>query len=142
MDDRSGDFLVKTLDVLDRFQNVVGNNGKWVDLCPAHKDRSPSLAINETDDRLLLHCFAGCETRHVAAAVGLDMSDLFHQKLTSIKLTEGKRKRYEEVLLRERIQVAVIDSAEKNERSLTAKEKNRRHLGHQRISKIEGVLNE
>jgi len=142
MDDRSGDFLVKTLDVLDRFQNVVGNNGKWVALCPAHKDRSPSLAINETDDRLLLHCFAGCETRHVAAAVGLDMSDLFHQKLTSIKLTEGKRKRYEEVLLRERIQVAVIDSAEKNERPLTAKEKNRRHLGHQRISKIEGVLNE
>ena len=133
---------MKTLDVLDRFQNVVSNNGKWVALCPAHKDRSPSLAINETDDRLLLHCFAGCETRHVAAAVGLDMSDLFHQKLTSIKLTEGKRKRYEEVLLRERIQVAVIDSAEKNERSLTAKEKNRRHLGHQRISKIEGVLNE
>ena len=142
MDDRSGDFLVKTLDVLDRFQNVVGNNGKWVALCPAHKDRSPSLAINETDDRLLLHCFAGCETKHVAAAVGLDMSDLFHQKLTSIKLTEGKRKRYEEVLLRERIRVAVIDSAEKNERSLTSKEKNRRHLGHQRISKIEGVLNE
>ena len=142
MDDRSGDFLVKTLDVLDRFQNVVGNNGKWVALCPAHKDRSPSLAINETDDRLLLHCFAGCETKHVAAAVGLDMSDLFHQKLTSIRLTEGKRKRYEEVLLSERIQVAVIDSAEKNERSLTAKEKNRRRLGHQRISKIEGVLNE
>ena len=142
MDDRSGDFLVKTLDVLDRFQNVVGNNGKWVALCPAHKDRSPSLAINETDDRLLLHCFAGCETKHVAAAVGLDMSDLFHQKLTSIKLTEGKRKRYEEVLLRERIRVAVIDSAEKNERSLTSKEKNRRHLGHQRISKIEGILNE
>jgi hypothetical protein len=57
-------------------------------------------------------------------------------------MTEGKRKRYEEVLWSERIQVAVIDSAEKNERSLTAKEKNRRHLGHQRISKIEGVLNE
>ena len=130
-------------DVLDRLEHVTGgNNGKWMALCPAHKDRSPSLAINETDDRLLLHCFAGCEIKYVAAAVGLDMSDLFHQKLTSIKLTEGKRRRYEEVLLRERIQVAVIDSAEKNERSLTSKEKNRRHLGHQRISKIEGVLNE
>ena len=133
---------MNTLDVLDRLEQVTGGKGKWMALCPAHKDRSPSLAINETDDRLLLHCFAGCETKHVAAAVGLDMSDLFHQKLTSIKLTEGKRRRYEEVLLRERIQVAVIDSAEKNERSLTSKEKNRRHLGHQRISKIEGVLNE
>jgi len=133
---------MNTQGVLDRLEHVTGGNGKWMALCPAHKDRSPSLAINETDDRLLLHCFAGCETKHVAAAVGLDMSDLFHQKLTSIKLTEGKRRRYEEVLLRERIQVAVIDSAEKNERSLTSKEKNRRHLGHQRISKIEGVLNE
>jgi len=133
---------MNTQGVLDRLEHVTGGNGKWMALCPAHKDRSPSLAINESDDRLLLHCFAGCETKYVAAAIGLDMSDLFHQKLTSIKLLEGKRKRYEEVLLRERIQVAVIDSAEKNERSLTSKEKNRRHLGHQRISKIEGVLNE
>ena len=130
-------------DVLDRLEHVTGgNNGKWMALCPAHKDRSPSLAINETDDRLLLHCFAGCEIKYVAAAVGLDMSDLFHQKLTSIRLTEGKRKRYEEVLQSERILLAVIDSAEKNERSLTAQERNRRHLGQQRISKIEGVLNE
>ena len=133
---------MNTQGVLDRLEHVTGGNGKWMALCPAHKDRSPSLAINETDDRLLLHCFAGCETKYVAAAVGLDMSDLFHQKLTSIRLTEGKRKRYEEVLQSERILVAVIDSAEKNERSLTAQERNRRHLGHQRISKIEGVLNE
>ena len=133
---------MNTQGVLDRLEHVTGGNGKWMALCPAHKDRSPSLAINETDERLLLHCFAGCETKYVAAAVGLDMSDLFHQKLTSIRLTEGKRKRYEEVLQSERILVAVIDSAEKNERSLTAQERNRRHLGHQRISKIEGVLNE
>jgi len=133
---------MNTQGVLDRLEHVTGGNGKWMALCPAHKDRSPSLAINETDDRLLLHCFAGCETKYVAAAVGLDMSDLFHQKLTSIRLTEGKRKRYQEVLQSERILLAVIDSAEQNERSLTAKEKNRRHLGQQRISKIEGVLNE
>ena len=133
---------MNTQGVLDRLEHVTGGNGKWMALCPAHKDRSPSLAINEADDRLLLHCFAGCETKYVAAAVGLDMSDLFHQKLTSIRLTEGKRKRYQEVLQSERILLAVIDSAEQNERSLTAKEKNRRHLGQQRISKIEGVLNE
>ena len=133
---------MNTQGVLDRLEHVTGGNGKWMALCPAHKDRSPSLAINETDDRLLLHCFAGCEIKYVAAAVGLDMSDLFHQKLTSIRLTEGKRKRYQEVLQSERILLAVIDSAEQNERSLTAKEKNRRHLGQQRISKIEGLLNE
>ena len=133
---------MKTLDVLDRFQNVIGSSGKWMALCPAHTDRSPSLAINEADDRLLLHCFAGCETKNVVSAVGLDMSDLFYQKLTPSKLNEGKRRRYTEVLQSERIQIALIDSAEKNERPLTINEQYRRLLGQQRIRKIEGALNE
>ena len=133
---------MKIIDVLDRFQNVIGSSGKWMALCPAHKDNSPSLAINEADDRLLLHCFAGCETKKVADAVGLHMSDLFYQKLTSSKLSEGKLRRYKEVLRSERIQIAVIDSAEKNERTLTIKEQDRRLLGQQRVRKIEGALNE
>ena len=129
-------------ELLSRLEHVSGGKGKWMACCPAHNDKSPSLAVSEGDDRVLVHCFAGCETTDVTAAIGLNVADLFYKKLADSDLTEGKRRRYEEVLLRECIQVAVIDSAEKNERSLTSKEKNRRHLGHQRISKIEGVLNE
>jgi len=29
-------------------------------LCPAHDDRNPSLSIQLADDRILIHCFAGC----------------------------------------------------------------------------------
>jgi putative DNA primase/helicase len=32
---------------------------------PAHDDKRPSLSINADDeDRILLHCHAGCKTRH------------------------------------------------------------------------------
>jgi hypothetical protein len=52
--------------------------GRWLARCPAHDDRSPSLAVRELDDgRLLLHCFAGCSVREIVSAVGLDLADLF-----------------------------------------------------------------
>lgn len=52
--------------------------GRWLARCPAHDDRSPSLSIRELDDgRMLLHDFAGCSTRAVLNALGLDLSDLF-----------------------------------------------------------------
>ena len=55
-----------------------GRNGSWTARCPAHADKGPSLAIREADDgRILLHCFAGCETAAVLGAVGMDMTDLF-----------------------------------------------------------------
>lgn len=51
--------------------------GKWLARCPAHDDRSPSLGIREADDRILIHCFAGCGITEVLQAVGLNMADLF-----------------------------------------------------------------
>ena len=51
--------------------------GQWLACCPAHEDRSPSLSIKQTDDRLLVYCFAGCPADDVMAAVGLRLADLF-----------------------------------------------------------------
>jgi hypothetical protein len=52
--------------------------GRWVACCPAHEDKSPSLAVRETEDgRVLLHCFSGCDVPSIVAAVGLELSDLF-----------------------------------------------------------------
>lgn len=40
----------------------------WLARCPAHDDQSPSLSIKDGElGRLLLFCFAGCETLHVIA---------------------------------------------------------------------------
>jgi putative DNA primase/helicase len=41
----------------------------WMALCPAHKDRNPSLAIREVDGKVLLHCHAGCNQLDIIAAL-------------------------------------------------------------------------
>ncbi len=57
-------------------------HGKNVARCPAHDDRSPSLAIRKCDDgRVLLHCFAGCETEDVLAALGLSFPDVMPERI-------------------------------------------------------------
>jgi CHC2 zinc finger len=63
--------------LLSRLSKVRGRNGSWVACCPAHEDRSPSLSIREDADRVLVHCFAGCDVADVVAAVGLSLEDLF-----------------------------------------------------------------
>ena len=103
---------MNVLDVLDRLENVTGRCGKWTACCPAHEDKSPSLAITEAYDRVLIHCFAGCETADVMAAIGLSLADLFYNKLSDSALTEGRRRRYQEALITERLQVAIINSAD------------------------------
>jgi len=70
--------------IITRLEGVK-NTGqdRWIARCPAHDDRSPSLAIKEVDDRLLLHCFAGCSAYEIVFAVGLELSDLFPEKINT-----------------------------------------------------------
>jgi len=64
--------------LIQRLAKVRGRNGSWTACCPAHDDKGPSLAVRELPDgRVLVHCFAGCETESVLGAVGMDMTDLF-----------------------------------------------------------------
>ena len=64
--------------LLNRLEKVKGSKGRWTACCPAHGDKSPSLAITMLDDgRILLKCFAGCSAYEIVSAVGMDMTDLF-----------------------------------------------------------------
>ena len=67
--------------VLSRLEKVqpIGNN-RYKALCPAHDDHTPSLAIEDKSDRLLLHCLAGCETADVLGAIGLTFADIMPDK--------------------------------------------------------------
>lgn len=58
-------------------------NDRWIAHCPGHEDKTPSLAIREVDDRLLVHCFAGCDVYEVVNVVGLELSDLFPENLNT-----------------------------------------------------------
>ena len=65
--------------------DYVKNNGqdRWIARCPAHDDKSPSLTVREVDDKLLLYCHAGCSAYEVVSAVGLELSDLFPEKINT-----------------------------------------------------------
>src|SRR5262245_39093340 len=53
----------------------VGN--RWQALCPSHDDTNASLTITPKDDRVLLHCHAGCDTANILAILGFSERDLF-----------------------------------------------------------------
>lgn len=65
-------------DFITRFDKVKSTgSGKYIALCPAHPDKSPSLGIKQTDEgKILIHCFSGCDASSIVAAVGLDLSGL------------------------------------------------------------------
>ncbi len=80
--------LVRPIElVLGRLEDVhVGDGGNMAHCpCPGHGrgrgDRNRSLDVKEGEDgRVLMHCFAGCETADVVAALGLSMTDLFERR--------------------------------------------------------------
>jgi hypothetical protein len=45
--------------------------------CPAHDDHTPSLSVNQGNEGVVLHCFAGCSNEDVVAKLGITMADLF-----------------------------------------------------------------
>ena len=55
---------------------------RWLALCPAHDDKRPSLSVREIDDRLLVHCWAGCSVQDVIVAVGLTFDALYSERTT------------------------------------------------------------
>lgn len=82
--------MSKTDQLLSKLDKVKPNGkGKWLACCPAHPDKSPSLAIKETEDgKLLIHCFSGCHVSDVVGAIGLELSDLMPDDPTYRKGTK------------------------------------------------------
>ena len=68
--------------LLDRLAGVKRiRPDRWQALCPAHDDRSPSLAVTETGDgTVLIRCWAGCSAVSIVGAVDLELRDLFPPK--------------------------------------------------------------
>lgn len=67
-------------DILSRLEGVRPGAGQnqYIARCPAHMDQHQSLSVGVgSDGRILLNCFAGCDTEEIAEAMGLTMKDLF-----------------------------------------------------------------
>src|ERR1051326_5275111 len=68
-----------TVDMLLALLSSVrpGGTGQWRARCPAHDDRNPSLTIRQTEDRVLVWCWAGCTAADICKAIGLTLAKLY-----------------------------------------------------------------
>ena len=73
----AADRLLAALEAADCRPRQSG--GSWSCGCPAHEDRSPSLSLRQIEGQALVHCFAGCQTTDVLAALRLTMADLYDE---------------------------------------------------------------
>lgn len=82
---------------IKHFQGAQRRGERTVNvICPYHRDDKASLSISEGNDRILMHCHAGCDTKEILAAVGLKESDLFYNEKV------GPEKTWRDKLLDER----------------------------------------
>jgi hypothetical protein len=128
--------LLVMLEPLGKMRQVPSKEREtWEACCPAHADTNPSLRVTEThDDRILLHCWAGCGARDILDALGLDWDILFPPKIDKITKMEsvfGPRPARKRTLDDHLLAVASADR--KNGRRLTEAEKRQEFEAFKRI---------
>lgn len=73
---------MKLREILPRLSGVRKGGQGYAAKCPAHDDKKQSLGLGEANGRLLVKCYAGCETSSVISALGLAWQDLFDRGIT------------------------------------------------------------
>jgi hypothetical protein len=64
--------------LLELLDSVSRSGDGWSAACPAHDDSRNSLSVGlGEDDRVLVHCHAGCQAEEIVAQLGLSLADLF-----------------------------------------------------------------
>ena len=118
--------------VLGELERVRPAGKGWIARCPAHEDRSASLSVSESDNgNALVHCFAGCSTRDIVAALGLRMSDLFARPLGEPE----RRQRASKAIMRQLCTegIAVVCAASHVGATLNEADHDRLRTAHSRL---------
>jgi len=124
--------------LLSRLEGVKQHGSRYVARCPAHDDKSPSLSLSRGEDgRALVHCYAGCETRDVLAAVGLELRELFPDNLSQEQRQQYRRSKLEAERRFERL---VIEAAKGSAESLSDEDVARLALAQERIDQLDRQL--
>jgi hypothetical protein len=116
----------------------------WVACCPAHKDRTPSMAIRElSDGTVLLHDFGGCSVIQILDACGLSFDDLYPPKPIEDR---GKQRRtfpavaVLEAVGREAMVIAILAQGIADGKVPTPEDLQRAHLANARIQDAVGLV--
>lgn len=66
-------------EIITRFQGAKKIGDKSYQCrCSSHNDDKASLTITEEDNKILMHCHAGCDTLNILNSVGLTEKDMFN----------------------------------------------------------------
>ena len=77
--------------VLSKLPSVKRMGDGWNAKCPAHRDRAPSLKLDQgADGRALIRCHAGCTTEAIVAAMGLSLRDLMPETADALAFSPSK----------------------------------------------------
>lgn len=139
--------------LLSRLQHIhnTGPNS-WRADCPnGHRHARGSLAVTVADDgRILLHCFACGDVHGILSTVGLELADLFPERIkdTSPEARQRAREAFNRsgwavalrVLAREAIVVQAAAGMLRQGHALTADDDARLTLAMQRIDDARGLL--
>jgi len=60
-----------------RFSGARESGGRYSFQCPVHDDTVNSVSASVDENRILVHCHAGCATNDILSSVGMSMNDLF-----------------------------------------------------------------
>ena len=138
--------------LLSRLEYVRRAGSGYTAKCPAHSDRCASLSVTEAGGgKVLLHCFAGCPTADVLAAVGLTLAELFPTPLRASTPEERKAARFgalrtnwsaalSVLALESTIAVCACETMLRGD-SLDDTDRIRLHLAYDRIQAAREVLN-
>jgi hypothetical protein len=126
--------------LLTRLDQVksTGQN-RWKAVCPSHDDGTPSLSISDVGDLVLIHCFAGCESEAILAAVGLTYDDLYPPRILGHALKPKKIRLISsiqalEIVAKEALLICVIASQLARGERISDQEKDRLFFAAGRIN--------
>jgi hypothetical protein len=129
--------------LLTYLDQVTKTRCGWMTCCPAHEDRHPSLAIKQSSDRILIHCFAGCSTQSITTALGLSMKDLFSSSNGYVRGSEIPNETLiRRVLYNELIFSSIYENELKSVGALTELDRSRLNQAKARVLKAKEVFNE
>jgi uncharacterized protein (DUF927 family) len=78
--------------ILPLLKNKKRSQKGWTARCPVpeHHDKNNSLSLSEdSSHKVLIHCFGGCETKHIMRALGLTLTDLYPPKVTNKRVKKS-----------------------------------------------------
>lgn len=128
--------------ILDRLEKVRQvKPDAWTACCPAHEDTTPSLAITDKGDRLLVFCYAGCTFDEIRAALGMQAHEFYADSKAPKSAAPGVSMRsLNDALVRELVVCWVVAADRSKGKPINAADLARERIARQRITAAWGAM--